>query len=144
MPSQLRRCGAITNVTVSLLLAACAAAAPAPATPTPAVAVTASPTSPPTASPVPTASATPAPSPTQGAIVVVMNGGDTPSGPHLFFAPASITVPAGTISFSLNNQGDHVHGMSIATKLNGTALESTSVPPHTVKPFVVEGLAPGA
>jgi uncharacterized cupredoxin-like copper-binding protein len=72
-----------------------------------------------------------------------MNGSDTPSGPNLFFAPASITVPAGTITFSLNNQGDHVHGMNIATKLNGTPLASAQVPPHTVEPFVVEGLAPG-
>jgi uncharacterized cupredoxin-like copper-binding protein len=143
--SQVRRCrGAIIGA-VSLLLTGCAAAA-TPATTsaptaTPVVAVTAALATP---SPIPTASAMPSPLPTQGPIVVFMNGSDTPMGPNLMFSPASITAKPGTINFSLNNQGDHFHGMSIAAELDGTPLASAVVPPHSVKAFVVEGLAPGA
>jgi len=73
-----------------------------------------------------------------------MNGSDTPTGPNLFYSPKSIVAKAGTIDFSLNNQGDHFHGMTIATELNGTPLASAVVPPHSVKAFVVEGLTAGA
>jgi uncharacterized cupredoxin-like copper-binding protein len=143
--SQMGPRGVITIVAVGLLLTGCTAAAPVPTAPAPTVTPVAAVTGPPpTPSPLPTASAAPSPSATQGAIVVVMNGGDTPNGPNLFFVPNSIMAQAGTITFTLNNQGDHFHGMTIATELNGTPLASLVVPPHTVKPFVVEGLAPGA
>lgn len=139
---------------IGLLAGSCSGAPAAPtSSPTirPTVVVSPSPLLTPAATAAPP-SATPTASPADataspsGAIPVVMTDAAGTDAPLLFYAPASITAPAGTVVFELRNgTGAFLrHNMSIGTEVGGEALAtSATVAPDESSPFAVDDMAPG-
>jgi plastocyanin len=143
-----------------MILAACSAAAPTATssptqspTPTTAPTPTATAATTPSPSPQPTEAA-PTPSPTSAGIAVYFGGIGAANGIQLFFNPTAITVPAGDITFVLNNTTAAAHNMIIgpdsptctatACTFGPVTAAGPSVPAGSApKSFTVEGLAAG-
>lgn len=153
--------GVLNLTALSLLLAACAGTPPATPSPTasptiaPIAAPTASPTDAPTASPTraPTASPTFDASPVAEGIPVHMSGNVGPTGMSFFYSPASITAPAGDVTFLLVNDcncaahnfilgPDKPVCTSSGCTFGPVIAKSPAVRAGSV-PFTVEGLAAG-
>ncbi len=136
-----------------LVLAACSGTAPATTssptqspTPTTAPTPTATAGTTPSPSPQPTEAA-PTPSPASAGIAVYFGGIGAANGIQLFFNPTAITVPAGDVTFVLNNPTAASHNMTIgpeapACTTTGTVSACTFGPVTAQGASVTAGSAP--
>jgi plastocyanin len=136
-----------------VLSAACSAAPAGPQTPSPSVALaTASPTAPPTPSPTPSPTQAPTQTPTgaPALIATTVPGDQAPADATLIeihaccaFDPYAVTVPAGDVSFLVQNGDFEPHNFNIGTERWQSLASTSPIVGGTSKALVVSSLEPG-